>query len=371
MTQQQKNRKAALYTFIEVLVIILMTIVGNMWDWVNMSFTPERIMTMAFWQETMVKSILYSGCLVLGILLKLSKLELKDEKYANLYGEYRGHLPFKNQHKEEFGVYVDKVLNPTIKKEYLRTKLNSKLAKVQKHEKDKWVLDYFQAKESGNPDTYLFSSKRSKKYFEKRINIETMLADDFIEKHCQEMNVKYPRVSASLFTYYLEIKRNRDDEYKITNQVAKDTVKQATLKIVSVIFMSFAFTVFALNPQANELLEQANGWIIIMIQYIIRVMMMLISFISGVWTAKRSFMENYLLPLTNRISMLEDFEIYVDKHPVKEKGVEAVKEEAKEEMRAEYEQKLETAKKEIQDQAMKMVQDELNRIKSQNRGAIN
>ena len=40
-------------------------------------------------------------------------------------------------------------------------------------------------------------------------------------------------------------------------------------------------------------------------------------------------------------------------------------------MKAEYEHKLEVAKKEIQDQAMRMVQDELNKIKSQNRGAIN
>ena len=371
MTQAQKNKKAALYTFIEVVVIIIMTIVGNMWDWVNMQFTPERIATMDFWQETMVKSVLYSGCLVLGIMLKLSKLELKDEKYSNLYGEYRGHLPFKNQHKEEFGVYVDKVLNPLIKKEYLRTKLNSKLARIQKHEKDKWVLDYFAAKESEDPATYVFSSKRSKKYYEKRVNIETMLADEFIEKHYKEMNVKYPRVSASLFTYYLEVKRNRDSEYKITNQVAKDTVKQAMLKVISVVFMSFAFTIFALNPQANKLLEQANGWIIIMIQYIVRVMMMLMSFISGVWTAKRSFMENYLLPLTNRISMLEDFEIYMEKNPVREKGITEVKAEAKEEMREEYEHKLQAAKKEIQDQAMKMLQDELNRIKGQTRGAIN
>lgn len=371
MEQKQKNRKAMLYTFIEVVAILTMTIVGNMWDWVNMTFAPERIATMSFWQETMVKAILYSCCLILGTALKLSKLELKDQTYDHLYGEYRKHLPFKNQHKEEFSNYVDHILNPSIKKEYLRTKLNSKLAKVQKHEKDKWILEYFKAKECAEPETFIFSSYWSKRYFWKRYRIEQMLDEKFIDEHYEQMSVKYPRVSASVFTYYLEVRRNRDDEYKIKNEAAKDAVKYTIMKFVSVFFMSFAFTIFALNPQANELLEQANGWIIIMIQYIIRVTMMIVSFVSGIWTAKRSFTENYLLPLQNRISMLEDFEIYLDKHPVREKGVEVVKAEAKEEMRAEYEEKLAVAKKEIQDQAIKMVQDELNRIKLQRGGTIN
>ena len=188
------------------------------------------------------------------------------------------------------------------------------------------------------------------------------------------MNVKYPRISASVFGYYLEIKRNRDEKWKVNNEVVKSTARSGILKIISVFFVSAALTIFALQPSTNALLEQANGWIVIMIQYIVRVAMICISFATGVWTAKRSFIENYLLPLSNRIDILTDFEIYVDKHPVQEKGVEEVKKEVADEIRAElkleYDSKLEQAKQQIQAEATKMIQD-LEKQQQTKGGAIN
>ena len=96
--------------------------------------------------------------------------------------------------------------------------------------------------------------------------------------------------------------------------------------------------------------------------------MVLLSFYSGIWTAKRIFEDNFLIPLTNRIEMLKEFKRYQDIHPVEAKGVEAIKKEVEEELRLKYEkelsEKIDTAKKQIQEQAMELVEDYKKKIDS-------
>jgi len=77
-----------------------------------------------------------------------------------------------------------------------------------------------------------------------------------------------------------------------------------------------------------------------------------------------------LLPLTNRIDILEDFEIWFDKNPVRELGVEAVKEQAKDEMKAEFEK----WQKAYKDEVLKETEEIINQMKRENdriRGTIN
>jgi hypothetical protein len=189
-----------------------------------------------------------------------------------------------------------------------------------------------------------------------------MLDKEFINAHWMNMSVKCPRVSSTQFGYYLEIGRNRDERYKLNNEVVKDVVKQGTLKVITVFFISVCMTIMALQPSTNALLEQANGWIVLLIQYIIRVIMICLSFATGIWTAKNTFNDNYLLPLTNRIDILDQFKNWLDVNPVKVKGVQAIWKEAEEQLREkiknEYLEKFEDAKKELIKQASDLMQQE-------------
>ena len=361
MDKKVKNRKRFLYTVLEVVTILVMTMVGNMWDWVNMQFRPDLIATGEFWESTITKSILYSGALILAILLKLSKLELADVRYDDLLAKYRSKLDTKEKNTEEFDNYLETSLNPKIKKEYIRTKLERKLYRIQKFERDSWCMDYFKAKDTGELENYKFCSWFSKRYFIRRTRIEAMMDKDFIERNWMNMSVKCPRVRSAQFGYYLEIGRNKDERYKLNNEVVKDVTKQGALKIISVFFISMCFTIMALSPQTNQLLEQANGWIVLLVQYIIRVIMICLSFATGIWTAKTTFNDNYLLPITNRIEILDQFRCWIDTNPVKVKGIKAIKEEVEAELKVKYEkelqEKINNAKKEIQEQAIKLVEE--------------
>ena len=57
-------------------------------------------------------------------------------------------------------------------------------------------------------------------------------------------------------------------------------------------------------------MEQANGWIAIVIQYIIRVGMIIANFVMGIYNAKTIFNDNYLRPINNRIRMLDEYQVY-------------------------------------------------------------
>lgn len=358
MDQKVKNKKLILYTALEIVTVLIMTIVGNMWDWVNMEFRPDLIATGYFWEDTIIKSTLYSGALILAILFKLSKLELKDNRYDDLLAQYRDKLTIKNSNDTAFTRYVEKVLNPQIKKEYIKTMLNAKLYKIQKHEKDEWLTDYFKIKDmlESDPDydykEFEFSSEKSKQYFIKRTRVEAMLEPAFIDKHYLEIRCKYPRVSTVQFGYYLDIKRNRDERYKLDNEVVKDVSKQALIKVIFTFFVSVCLTIMALQPSTNELLEQANGWIVLLIKYVIRVTMICLSFATGIWTAKTTFNDNYLLPLINRSDILDQFKIWLDINPVQEKGVEAIRQELEEELRKEYDEKLNKAAENYKNQLL-------------------
>ena len=70
MDDMNKNRKIALYTFLELLALLTLTMLASMWDWVNMGFSLSKIKTKAYWNEVIMNAVMYSCALILGNLLK-------------------------------------------------------------------------------------------------------------------------------------------------------------------------------------------------------------------------------------------------------------------------------------------------------------
>lgn len=357
MEDRMKHKKIILYSILEFTALMLMLVVGGAWDWVHMKFSLERMGTSAFWQEAITKSILYTSAMFVACLFYLQRHELNDERYMELLASYRGRLPFKDARKKQFETFLEDFKNVDIKKEYIRTMLNSKLHKLQKHEKDDWVDDYFLAKKCEDKSEFKFSSAKSEKYFKKRTRLELMLEDEFIDEHWMQIHCQHPRILASQFGYYLDIRRNRDNKYKLDNEIVKDASRKLTWKSISVIITSMLIAAFILAPDANELAGEAHSWVVILFRYVIRVCMMAFSFGTGVFNGKYLFEDNYLLPLINRNAVLDEFKEWMDIHPVQEKGIEAIRAEIEKELRKEYENKLTTAKEEIKNQAVKTIEE--------------
>ena len=312
MEETQKNRKIALYTFLEFVALLVLTMVGSMWDWVDMQFSLARITTKAYWNDVAVQTIMYSCALILGNLLKLEKLELKSPEYYDLLSKYRKEkLPYKD---DLFVDYVFKVLNPSIKKKFLKKKYENKLARLEKFSKDSYQLEYDKVEEfleQGNDiKDYRFKNHFTKHYYFRRKDLELLKSDDYINKHYQSMYVRYPKVNPYTFTYYLNIKINDKTMYQTENKTARDMSVSVGRKLIYALLSATIFGMLLINPSVNELLEQANGWIALLIMYVIRVGMTIANFVLGVYNAKRLFEDNFLRPINNRIRMLDEYHLY-------------------------------------------------------------
>lgn len=311
METETKNRKIALYTFLELIALLILTMLASMWDWVNMGFTLSKITTKAYWNEVILNAVMYSCALILGNLLKLEKLELKSKAYDDLLSIYRNEkLPYKD---ENFVTYITTILNPSIKKEFLKKKYENKLARLERYSLDSFQLCYNMACGSINFDDYVKKEVKNplkKFYCRRRRNLEKIRSDEYIEKHYQSMFVRYPKVNPYSFTYYLSIKMNDRTKYQTENKTAKDMSIKLSRKLVYSVLGATILALLVINPDANELMEQANGWIAIVIQYIIRVGMIIANFVMGIYNAKTIFNDNYLRPINNRIRMLDEYQVY-------------------------------------------------------------
>ena len=276
-----------------------------------MGFTLSKITTKAYWNEVILNAVMYSCALILGNLLKLEKLELKSKAYDDLLSIYRNEkLPYKD---ENFVTYITTILNPSIKKEFLKKKYENKLARLERYSFDSFQLCYNMACESINFDEYVKKEVKNplkKFYCRRRRNLEKIRSDEYIEKHYQSMFVRYPKVNPYSFTYYLSIKMNDRTKYQTENKTAKDMSIKLSRKLVYSVLGATILALLVINPDANELMEQANGWIAIVIQYIIRVGMIIANFVMGIYNAKTIFNDNYLRPINNRIRMLDEYQVY-------------------------------------------------------------
>lgn len=341
MNDSLKRKKIALYTILEVVATFTLTMVASMWDWVNMNFTLSRIASSEYWDSVIIQTVMYTCALVLGTLITLEKMELKSQEYNDLYKYYQD-VMFPKKDKG-FEPYIDNVLNPSIKKDFLHKKYERKLYRLDKVAKDRWKIDFLEANKLEEPLTYNFTSKWSKKYFIKRSELEFINSDEYIDNNYEVLSVRYPRVNAHAFTKYLNIKMSDRTKYKVENKVAKGLTFKIANKLFYTALGSTIIGLLIVSPDTNQFLEQANGWIAIFIQYIIRVAMITANFIMGIYSGRSLFIENFILPINNRNRILEEYEIYKKDHPALteiEKEHKKAKEEAKEEFDKEVEKQV-------------------------------
>lgn len=347
MEKEQKNKKIVLYTFLEVLATLVLTAMWGMWDWVNMSFNFTRVLSASYWENTIFETGMYSLAMIIAILYVMGYLETKSKEYEDLMNIYRSKLEtegLKQSVTSTFVLFINDVLNPMIKIEYIKKKMDLKLWALDRVTKSKvkFELSLFN---KGKLDKL---SKRAQKYKNKLEMYTSMKDDEYLKENFMNINCKYPRVNAYAFTWYVSVKATDSNRYKVENRAFADVF----LVIIRKIFFSFAgaavMVMFVVTPNGNQLLDQANGWIALMMNYIFRFIMICVNFGMGVFTARRLFYANNMLPINNRISILDSFHEYVITHPTEcTNELEAYKDSLKAEMQEQLESRIEAYKEEV------------------------
>lgn len=356
--QAASNRKKLiLYTILEIICLFVLCIVGNLFDFLNLGWTLDKIATWDYWRGVVQQFILYSCSMILGYLSTLEKEDMKNKEYFQIMAKYRELLQSK---KQSFTVFIETYFNPNTKKHFIFLANQKKLYKLDRHSKDKWKIDYNKACKE-YPDDILkypvystwdsffqhIDHLRSRRYAIKRRELEKLVSQEYIEENWEMISVRYPYVHAESFTENLSIHYTSDTEYKIDNTATKDIAKMIPLKAVITMLWAVVLACIVYSPDIGQLGNQISMWVTIILKYVIRVAMMLINFAVGLYNAKKVFRENYILPIQNRNRILLEYITWC--HDTKQEDTFADKVLAAYRAREEQIEKLNKSKKDLEE----------------------
>lgn len=303
--KQNTTKKITIYTALQIIAVLLICMLSGAMDWTNMEITFSKFGNWDFYESVIQKFLMYSAALLVGYFFKLEREELTNNEYFAALDTYRILLKSK---KDSFVYFIENVFNPKTKKRYIKMKATDKLMRLDKYAKDSWKLEFNKASKSEEGiDSWKWSSLKVEKYAKKRIELTNLASDNYIEENWELISIKYPVVSPHIFSSGLRKSISPDDEYKITNQTANDLGKTVINKLIMTLLISVIMALFVLDPSTNELLEQVNGWITVIILYIVRVVMITVNFICGLISGKKMFQDNFILPIDNRSRILKEY----------------------------------------------------------------
>lgn len=299
------KKKLVIYTLIEVVSVFIICIVSGAFDWVGLTFSIDKLKDPMTWKNCLINTVAYSLALVVGTLLKLEKKELSDPIYQSSIERYLQLLKCK---MTSFYYYIDTVFNRNTKKIFLEKSIQRKLDKLDKHANDEKRLSYYRYKKGELDISDKELTPKIKRYIKKRESLENMKDSAYIEESVDYLNVKYPKVQAHLFNENITGNMKNDVEaYKIQNTLGRDLPIKISRKMITTILSGLIVALMVFSPDANELLSQMNGWLKLLIKYLVRVSMIFVNFGVGVFTADKLFDSDFILPVNNRSRILTDY----------------------------------------------------------------
>lgn len=316
MDDKEKKSKLRFYTTLQIVGLLVIMIVGNAFDWLNMKFDFTKLSTWKYWNAVFQQIVMYATALIIGYLGRLEKEILNNIEYHTNLKHYRELLPFKKD--ASFTQFINYIKNPQIKKEFIKKRMQIKLYRLDKYTKDEYKLEYDKALASGNLETYNYKDKKSKKYCLKRFKLEQLYSDDYIDKNYLSISINYPRVNAQAFTYGIRVKEQKSHEYQVENEAAKDLSKKWILKALQVLLSALIVGSVASDASTSELLEQTYGWLKLMLQYIVRCVIVVVSYITGMKDGKETFEINYIDVIYNRITILNEYIKYIKENKIED-----------------------------------------------------
>jgi len=317
------NRKNV-FVLVQVFGLLFIAVMALGFDWMNIGFSLDQLGTGAYWQKIALQMLMYTSALILGYLGTMESQHVDNAEYIKIYKQYRDMLVYK---KESFITYIDDTLNPTIKKEAIRTQLSKKLYKLDKHSVDSDKIQYKAAIVSGDIETYKFYPTkvahrgnlwsiihlayirhRAKKYSIERQKLNNMSDSTYIDENYEDINIKYTRVYSDLFSYSINGTHGSDgDKYNVVNNSGKELSFVVSRKMINMFFTAVVFGAVLWEPDILELLSSAEGIAIFICQSLMKVAIMLICWWNGKKSGKEVFYRNFVLVLYHRIDILKGY----------------------------------------------------------------
>lgn len=232
---------------INIILIFVILFVFGCFDFLKLKFHTEFLSNIDYWVQIFTKLIADVCSYNVGINLILDDIIAKDETLQRNKATYDKLNACK---QNDFEYYISSVYNPKMKKEAYLNKINYQIH----------LLNRF----SRRKDRILYSStlkeneelKKKNKYCIRRLELETLKSEEYIEKNLDSLIVNYKDIDPSVFE--LEIDgAQKVTQGKITGSIRNGRIKGTTTTILGVVMVSMLTTGIALEADKQQFETQA------------------------------------------------------------------------------------------------------------------
>lgn len=290
---------------VNVLLLIIILAVFGCLDFATLKFHPEYLINLNYWIMVGSKAIAGICAFNIGINL-LWEIELKRDTILGKAIElYEKVIQYK---KLDFEYYINRVFNVEEKKKAYISQINAKIHRLNKWSRAKDRLLYSTEIPKG-AENYeqlveeLNEKKSHNRYCIRRLELEKLKDEEFINKNIDSLKVRYDEVDSSVF----ELEIDGSSTYrgvKVKGNVQSARIKATSSMVLGMVAFSMFITAIGLEINQEELADQMKSWLDYLIKCVTDVGIVLWQCIRGMAQVRKMISSEYTRPYTTRCNIL-------------------------------------------------------------------
>lgn len=161
----------------------------------------------------------------------------------------------------DFSIWCETVLNPRIKREKYISIMHKKIASLEKRTNPRYKVLYVIDEDERKKIIDNYPKKKWKlkasEYIDKRLKLESLITDDYIDKNINSLNVKCENVNPALFDLTIDAKQ-KNKTYRVTSHVAMAKVGALVVSSFIMVIGQMIMSTIGYSFDGEEALSQAE-----------------------------------------------------------------------------------------------------------------
>lgn len=279
------------------LLLVIFGIFGC-FDFVNMSFNIQNLLTATYWTRTLTKVIAGICAFHIGINFSWDREIEKDKNLEENAKKYNRLIQCKEQ--KSFNTFIIDVVNPREKIKAYISQINMKIFLLDKVSKNRDKLLYSSSKEEDK------EKKLKNKYCIKKAELEELKSEEYIKKNIDSLQVKYSYIDPIVFD--LEIDgRSTYKGLKVKGNVQIGKAKRTASTIAGMVMISMFTASLFINPNSEEFAKQLSSFWYWFVNCCMDIGIIIWKVLQGFTSSRKIISSELTMPLATRNQILTEY----------------------------------------------------------------
>ena len=254
----EKIKVKVLKSTLNIILLLAICIINGCFDFLSWEFHFERILTAVFWVKTGAKF----ATLICAKEIGMSLFEdIKRKLNTNLQENKIRYEKLNKMRGNDFSIWCETVLNPRIKREKYISIMHNKIARLEKRTNPLFKILYVVSEDERKQIIDNFPKEKWKIkancYIEKRLKLESLMSDEYIDKNINSLNIKCENVNPALFDLTIDAKQ-KNKNYRVTSHVAVAKVGALVVSSFIMVIGQMIMSTIGYSFDSDEALTQAE-----------------------------------------------------------------------------------------------------------------